>query len=94
MPYFKMLGFIKQHASYDGHRAAEIAAQRVSLRPPTRLSEDPELTPQCRPLATHENVSEAECNAMKEIVGETVSEVMDDRRLLRGRVPQAQDWLD
>ena len=36
MPYFKMLGFIKQHASYDGHRAAEIAAKRVSLRPPPR----------------------------------------------------------
>ena len=30
----------------------------------------------------------------EEIVAETLSEVLDERHLLKGRVPQGQDWLD
>lgn len=33
-------------------------------------------------------------NEAKEIVAETVSQVLDDRHLPMGRVPQGQDWKD
>ena len=44
-PYFRMEARIKQHATHEGHKAAAIAARRVSQLPPARLSQEPEHTP-------------------------------------------------
>ena len=103
--YFDMERRIAQHATHSGHRAASIAAERLSQRLPARFEREPKLeaepkgmrplAQEMRPLASEEIAGdEVVSTEAEQVVTETVSEVLADTLLLKGRVPQAQDWVD
>ena len=94
--YAKLEKTIKQHATTTGHRVAVVASKALSQRLPARIIEVAE----SRPLATEcladgrNGEDTAQSTDAAKLVAETASAVVDDRNLLKGRVPQIQDWLD
>ena len=84
-PYKTIRDGINAHQNVSGHRAAVIASQRCSQQLPQQMSAKPDgIT--YRPLAM----------MVPTMIAEATSEVVDseDSRLLKGRVPQCQDWLN
>ena len=85
---------VQQHAIHDGHKAAVAAPRQAAHRSPKRSIE-----PESRPLATETLseafiVDEADPEAVEAIVAEAMAAVNADQSLLKGRVPQAHDWLN
>ena len=99
-PWRKVLQHIKQHATTDGHKAAVTASRLAARSLPERLLKEPESRPlatetpseACRPLATAAFVVDEA--AAEAAAAEATAAVAADKALLKGRAPQAQDWLN
>ena len=91
---------VKAHAAEAGHRATVIASQRcLQQLPPRLLSAGPDVIDRplaaagatSRPLAGERPAGDAASDPT--LISDAESEVVGDS-VLKGRVPQCQDWLD
>ena len=92
---------IRAHSAESGHRVSAIASHRCSkvLPAPISVELDVRMTamvkPMARPSADESAVGDSFLEAeTKNLIAESTSKVLQDSHLLKGRVPQCQDWLD
>ena len=87
------------HAAHEGRKAATRASSRLLQRLPQRLLNEcaADAAGDIRPLA-NAGVSKCSDEAVAELAAsvadEAVAELTDDKSLLKGRVPQVDDWVD
>ena len=101
-----MLEFrLKQHERQEAHRIAVASTRRFVLRMPLRPlaqgeQKDQSQTPPMRPLAQEPPLrpqemgeeNRAVASVASACVAEAKCDYLDDKQLLRGRVPQPEDW--
>ena len=82
------------HAAQSGHRAATLASGRLLQRLPQRLLNEyvADAAGDIPQLASAGASAIAELSASA--ADEAVAELADDKSLLKGRVPQVDDWVD
>lgn len=94
---------IKAHSVESGHRISHAASQRCSKMLPARLLPEPSdstfeaASSIARPMLNDEDTEKA-ADALpmhtSNVISEAMSDVVSDRHILKGRVPQCQDWVD
>ena len=82
-----------------GHKAATLASGRLLQRLPQRLLNEcaADAAGDIRPLASagaSKGSDEAVAELSASVSDEAVAELADDKSLLKGRVPQVDDWVD
>ena len=82
---------LRHHSGSDAHKIAAAAAHRASMA----LASGPLGETLFRPLAEDEpKRSSYHATVYAKSVAEATAQVLEDERVLRGRVPQCKDWLN
>ena len=87
---------LQAHASEQCHRIAVSASRRCAQQVPSRMLTQPDVmdSPATMGGVSREPLAEEMSVPAGEIISQTTAEVQNDSCLLKGRVPQPEDWLD
>ena len=87
---------LQAHAVEEGHRAAVSASRRCAKQVPSRMFTQPDVMdcPSAMGEVIRQPLAEEMSVPAEEIIAQATAEVQNDSCLLKGRVPQPEDWLD